>query len=343
MIVSFTPKETVFISDTFRYYLKHGTIENVLNHTLEINHNNLKEHIETYETDAPKIHRITKNIALICGGDGRFSDISEGLNECENTATQILQRLKRKGKLGAYWSCHIPQLGKLTSITYKNGEIETQEQTTDNIWFDSFAPEIKEIFFKKYINLFYLATTQEKIKIINEFFKEVTTLFNGLAGGTPQIAILNEKGFQQLTTQNFTTYALNWCPEKIETTATSQSAWSSTNWTDVLELAFECESTMLCIGFAHADAGLFHSGSTQFNDTNWELTLDGNAVPATYAYLGGMGEQWEGMYSAHVVLIVAKGSHTLRMRMRAAFVGVTAYARHRRLTILKGFYQGGAT
>jgi hypothetical protein len=338
MIVSFTPKEIIFVSDTYRYFLKEGTTEDVLNHKLEIDHTNLKDHIESYETNCPKIHE-----GLICGGDGRFSDIIKD----KNTPEQIIERLKHKGKLNAYWSCHIGELGKLTSIIYKNGEIETQEQTTDNIWFDSFALEIKEIFFKKYIAQFYMANTQEKIKIINEFFKEITALFNGLAGGTPQIAILNEKGFNYITTQNFTAYSLNWMPEKIETALATDFSWSSTEWTDILELPFTCDSKMLLFIHAYVHGFIFNNtGNPATIHRVHYLTLDGNGLPVTDCVIGGYcpnQSQFNAPYSVHTVAIVEKGSHTIKIRMRAMLANTTAWAFDRRLSILKGFYQGGTT
>jgi len=340
MIVSFTPKEILFASDRFRYYLKEGTVEDVLSHKLEINHTNLKDHIETYETNCSKIHE-----GLICGGDGRFSDI---ITEGKNTPEQIIERLKRKGKLNAYWSCHVGELGKLTNITYKNGEIETKEQTTDNIWFDSFSPEIKEIFFKKYIMQFYLANTQEKIKIINEFFKEVTALFGGTAGGVPQIATLNEKGFQWITTQNFTTYSLNWMPEKIETEASDEQSWAQTSWTPILELGFTCESTMLCFIHAYVRGSCTNIGSGNLiGENRLILELDGTNIETTF---GIIGFAWlvpngliRGTYCPHTVAIIQKGMHTLKIKMRTLSTDIVAYAVDRRLSVIKGMYQGGTT
>lgn len=344
--VAFTPKETFCFSDRLRYYLTENTAEDVLNHRLEIDHTNLKEHIESYETNAPKIHKITKNIALVSGGDGRFTDIIEGLNTRKNTVTQILQRLKRKGKLNAYWNCHIAQLGKLTSIRYKNGEIELKEQTTDNIWFDSFAPEIKEIFFKKYINFFYLATTQEKIKIVNEFFKEVTELFGGLAGGKAEIAILNEQGVQWIRTQNFTTYASNWCPEKIETVSTTVYAWSSTDWTDILSLQFECESSMLALIFGYAYFNYTNNESQNVKGASFRLLMDDVQITGTMGETSSLvptGGLLYGTYHIHTVAIKEKGTHVLKLQTRALTTYNSVGVYDRRLSILKGFYQGGTT
>lgn len=352
--VASTSKETFFFSDRIRYYLTENTAEDVLNHRLEIDHNNLKEHIESYETDAPKIHRITRSTVLVCGGDGRFSDIIEGLNTQKDTVAQILERLKRKGNINAYWSCHIAQLGKLTSIIYKNGEIETKEQTTDTIWFDSFAPEIKEIFFKKYINFFYLATTQEKIKIINEFFKEVTLLFGGLAGGKAEIAILNEQGFQWIRSQNFTTYSMNWCPEKIDTEMATTVSWSSDlNWTDdsndPLHLEVTCDSKMLLFINAYCRLSTWKEPSTSGKQIGsaFKLVIDTTDLPATEGHIANWADAssgyWvKGVYSCHTVAILEKGIHTIKLRVRMmGGTGVTAYFYDRRLSALKGFYQGG--
>lgn len=346
MVVSFAPKEILFASDTFRYYLKEDTTEQVLNHTLEIDHNNLKQHIANYETNAPKIHKITKNVGLVCGGDGRFSDIPEGLNTRKNIAKQIIERLQQKGKIKAFWSCHIGRVhnGKitLTSIIYESGKITTNEHAKEHVTFDSFAPEMKKRF---PFMIFYLANTQEKIAIVNEFFEDTTKLYSGLAGGTPQIGILNEKGFQWIRTQNFTGYSYNWMPEKIETMASSELAWSSQDWTDILSLGFECESTMLCIILIDARGSIAKDAGTAEANAEYRLLLNGNYISGTFGWIGKheftAGEILHGHYSMHTVAIVPKGSHTLTMQMIANIGGSTARAYDRRLTIIKGFYQGG--
>jgi hypothetical protein len=142
---------------------------------------------------------------VCCGGDGEFSDVIEGLNKRKNIPKQILQRLKQK-KLDrkAFWSCHIARFNKnknkveLCSIFYENGEIRTRENIKDNIEFSSFAPEMKDIFFKKYVMGFYLANTQEKIRILHEFFTEISKLYNNQAGGKLLVANVTEKGFKWL-------------------------------------------------------------------------------------------------------------------------------------------------
>jgi hypothetical protein len=348
MIVSFTPKEILFASDTFRYFLKEDTTERVLNHTLEITHDNLKEHIESYETNAPKIHKLGKSTGLIAGGDGRFQSVIENLNPRRSIKKQILERLEQKGKLDAFWSCHIGRVreGKveLTSIVYESGKITTNEHNKEDITFDSFAPEMKKRF---PFMVFYLANTQEKITVINEFFKETTARYGGLAGGTPQIATLNENGFQWIHPHNFTGYSLNWMPEKIETMASSELAWSSQDWTDILELGFECESTMLCIILIDARGSIKKDAGTAEANAEYRLLLDGNYISGTFGWIGKVeftvNEALHGHYSMHTVAVVPKGSHTLTMQMIANIGGSTARAYDRRLTIIKGFYQGGTT
>lgn len=204
MIVSYTPKQILFASDTFRYYLKPDTVKAVLEHTLEINHTNFKEHIETIEFNKSKIHRITRNVGLCCGGDGTFSDIIQNLNKRKSITKQILKRLKQKQcDHKAFWSCHVATVRKgkvqLTSIFYKNGKITTKQHTKDNIEFSSFTPEMKDIFFKKYVMLFYISNIKQKIQVVNEFFNEITELFNNLAGGEPKIAKIDSEGFQWIS------------------------------------------------------------------------------------------------------------------------------------------------
>jgi len=340
MIVSFTPKEILFASDSFRYYVKEGTSEDVLNHTLEINHGNLKEYIETFETNCPKIHKITRNVGLICGGDGRFADVIEGLNPRKSIAKQIMERLQQKGKITAFWECRIGSWKKarctLTQITYKQGEIEVTEHTKDVIGFDSFAPEMQKRF---PFMPFYMANRKQKIEIINEFFKETTKLYNGMAGGVPTFAILNEKGFQGITTQNFTGYSYNWMPEKIETISTSTYAWSSTEWTDILTLNFECESTMLIILFADISYVRTYNAS---DDVLLVLAMDDSQLSETASAIGSNGTI-KTPYSMHSVQIPTKGSHHIDLKMKSAISGHTVEAYGRRLSILKGFYQGGTT
>ena len=353
-IVSFTPSEIILASDTRRYYPKKGVVEKTLSGEIQIDHANIKEYIDKIETDVPKIRELGESRALIYGGDGQFLDVIEGLNDHENISNQIMERLKRKEKITAYWSCHVAQLGKLTTIIYKNGEIETKEQTTENIWVSSFTPEVKDIFFKKYITAFYLGDTEEKVKSIQEFFKEITELFHGDVGGLPVIARISKDGFEWIVKPKvlpfvcFTGYSYNWCPEKIETTASSQLSWSQQTYTPVLELTFECESTMLLFINAFA-AGFVHNDGASNGSLcliEFMLTIDNNDVLQTPASLGcplNQGSYFYSPYNTHSVAVIAKGSHTLRLLMLAVYAGTTAYCHNRRLTIIKGFYQGGTT
>jgi hypothetical protein len=321
----------------------------VQEHQLEPNHQNLKDMIELVEGNAPKIQQINDKTVIACGGDSRFAELTQNLDKEKDVAEQILERLRQKPKQKAFWVCRIAEYGSLKTILYENGEIKTETHTNEMIGFDSFAPEIKEVFFKKYVMDFYLATTEEKIKIIHEFFKEITTLFDGLAGGIPQIALINENGFQWITTQNFTGYSLNWMPEKIETISTTEIAWSSPDtWTDILNLTFECESTMLCIIFADARARIYKDSGTAESASWFKLLLDDNQISGTFGWIGKVplaaGEDLRGNYSIHSVAIPTKGSHTIKMQMKAGIVsGSTSYAYDRRLSVLKGFYQGGTT
>ena len=150
-------------------------------------------------------------------------------------------------------------------------------------------------------------------------------------------------GDQIPTFQDFTTYSYNWMPDKIETTSTTTVSWSSDTWTNVLELSFECESTQLCIIFATIDGSVVRS-SSGYAQGLFQLTIDGTELPATLMSIGADSiVKTHDNVSIHTVAIVEKGSHTLRIRMSAQTGSTTVYAFHRRLSILKSFYQGGTT
>jgi hypothetical protein len=154
-------------------------------------------------------------------------------------------------------------------------------------------------------------------------------------------------GDQIPTFQDFTTYSYSWMPEKIETIATSSYAWSSINWTDLLELTFECESTMLCTIFAHcSSAAVNKTGAAIDVGVDMKLTLDGTDIDETAFSLLDYEPNNYGfdmVYSVHSVKIMAKGSHSLKIRARTYRADVDSQFLGRRLTILKGFYQGGTT
>jgi hypothetical protein len=323
----------------------------VLEHRLIVDHNNFKEYIESFETNAPKIHRLTKKTALCSGGDGSFSDVIQTLNPRKNIPKQILERLKKK-HLTAFWFCHVATVRKgkptLTSISYEAGEIKTEESVSDNITLNSFAPEMKDIFFGKYVMPFYIGTTGEKTKILQEFFDEIGKLYEGRAGGTPVIAKIDKDGFKWVTkaprahVQNFTGYGVKWMPQKIETMLSTELAWSSLDWTNILELSFECENKELVFALVHSAMHTYDVGYGYFR-----LLIDDNILPESQIELGrsdGSGTaSFYGNYATNNVAILEKGSHILKVQMCTGVTGKTVYAKARRITILKGFYAGGAS
>lgn len=152
----------------------------------------------------------------------------------------------------------------------------------------------------------------------------------------------------KLIPQNFTAYSLKWMPEKIETTSTSEVSWSTyPDWTNILQLDFECESKMLCIILAHSKIGIERDVGGYAAQVNVKLTLDDGDVSATLGSVGkkdlAEGEALYGTYAVHTVAIVEKGSHSLKILMRPNAPNSTAYGYDRQLVILKGFYQGGTT
>ena len=323
----------------------------MLEHRLIVDHNNFKEYIESFETNAPKIHRLTKKTALCSGGDGSFSDVIQNLNPRKNISKQILERLKKKHQK-AFWFCHIATVRKgkptLTSMSYEAGEIKTEESVKDNITLNSFAPEMRDIFFGKYVMPFYISTTGEKTKILQQFFDEISKLYEGQAGGTPIIAKIDKDGFRWITkppnahVHNFTTYSNSWMPSKIETVATTEYSWTSENWTTILELGFECENKEILFILAHAEIDIWDAKYAYFR-----LVMDSTEIPASYMALGRVDgsntASFFGCYSTNNVLIVEKGQHALKLQLASYITDKIVAARSRRLTIQKGFYQGGAS
>jgi len=135
--------------------------------------------------------------------------------------------------------------------------------------------------------------------------------------------------------QDFTAYSFNWMPEKIETVSTTQIAWSSSDFTTILELSFECESTMMCLIFSSC-----HFQNQPNYQMDWQVTLDDVTLDSTFQIAGDILYIAQG---THFVKIVEKGSHTLKLQMRRASGSGVIYATTRRLTILKSFYRGGTT
>lgn len=150
--------------------------------------------------------------------------------------------------------------------------------------------------------------------------------------------------------QDFTVYSYNWMPEKIETNKSTEKAWSSdTSWTDILKIEnFECESKMLLLIFSHAKTWVTNDGSGGRGcAAKLRLKIDGNVLDATNQLVGldelAENSAFYAPYSTHAVSIQSKGTHTLTMEMQTYGVFQTAKVTDRRLTILKGFYKGGAT
>lgn len=356
-ITFFSKNEILLVSDQFRYLLKENVVKDTLAHRLEVTHENFEECVQSIYHDAPKIFRFGKNTGIIAVGDSRFSSILTTMNKRGNITKQILEQLKQK-TLEGFWCCRIGKYNRkkekteMVTITYENGKVNIIEHDQDNVGFDSFSIEMKDIFFKKYATIFYIGNIEEKTAVVKEFFDEISKLYNDKAGGQAVIAKIDKHGFKWIAKPkrsnfaNFTTYAYNWCPEKIETTATTEYAWSDQTFTVVLELSFECESTMLLFISAFAAAQIKNVSLADWSMclANFHLKIDGSFIATTEALLGSplqQGKKFLAPYSTHSVAILPKGSHTLQLCMRAEYSGTTSYCTSRRLTIMKGFYQGG--
>jgi hypothetical protein len=355
-ITFFSKNEILLVSDQFRYLLKENVVKDTLTHKLEVTHKNFEECVQSIYHDAPKIFRFGKNTGIIAVGDSRFSSILTTLNKRGNIRKQVLEELKKRKQEG-FWCCRIgkynmkKEQAEMVTITYENGKVNIIEHDQDNIGFDSFSPEMKDVFFKKYATIFYIGNTEEKSMVVKEFFDEISKLYNNNAGGQAVIAKIDKDGFawiikpKQSNFANFTTYAYNWCPEKIETQSTTEVAWSQQAYTIVLELTFECESTMLLLILAHAQ-GRLYSTDAGHKGFSFRLTLDDTELPDTVMRFIGYhsaGNYRQDNYSVHNVAIKTKGSHSLKLQMYTESSNCILYTYGRRLSILKGFYQGGTT
>lgn len=356
--LDFAKNELTFISDTYRYLLKDGVVKDVLTHRLEVTHKNFEDCIQSIYNDAPKIFKFGKNTGILAAGDTRFSTILTTLNKRGDIIKQILDELKQR-KIEGFWSCRIGKYNRkkekieLTTVTYENGKVEVIEHDRDTVGFSSFSPEMKDIFFKKYATSFYLSEMEEKITTVKEFFEEISTLYNNKAGGQPIIARLDKNGFRWIVkpkrscVQNFTTYAYNWMPDRIETVATSSYAWSNVTWTDILQLDFACDAKTLCFIFGFCFSEIENdSGGQAIRYAMHRLILDGNEIIPTLARMGTStpnGATFDATYHVHTLYIAEKGSHTLKLQLSVSANDSTARAYERRLTILRGFYQGGTT
>jgi len=364
-ITFFSKNEIILVSDQFRYLLKENVVKDTLAHKLEVTHKNFEECVQNIYRDAPKIFRFGKNTGIIAVGDSRFSSILATMNKRGNITKQILEQLKQK-KLEGFWSCRIGRYNakkeqtEMVSITYENGKVTITEHDRDTVGFDSFSLEMRETFFKKYAPIFYIGNTEEQIMVVKEFFDEISKLYNNKAGGQAVIAKIDKHGFKwiikpkQSNFANFTTYAYNWCPEKIDTEMATTVSWSSDlNWTDdsndPLHLEVTCDSKMLLFVNAYCRLSTYKDTSTLGKQIGsaFKLVVDTTDLPATEGHIANWADAssgyWvKGVYSCHTVVILEKGVHTIKLRVRMmGGTGVTAYFYERRLSALKGFYQGG--
>ena len=146
--------------------------------------------------------------------------------------------------------------------------------------------------------------------------------------------------------QDFTTYSYNWCPEKIETVLTTATSWSSTDYTDILQLDFDCEATMLILAFGFASVYAYRSADGIILG-EIQLTVDDTPISGTHSFFG-VGETVSNLrtihhcFHTHTVLVLTKGTHHVEIQFRVT-AGTSVYAHDRRLTIIKGFYKGGTT
>jgi hypothetical protein len=79
-----------------------------------------------------------------------------------------------------------------------------------------------------------------------------------------------------------------------------------------------------------------------------DLKLDDDSISVTQGAVGNSNlpasDYIYGVYSCNPILILEKGMHTIKLRLRAGDItNAIAHVNNRRLVVLKGFYQGGAS
>jgi len=173
------------------------------------------------------------------------------------------------------------------------------------------------------------------------FLAALTPIFTGYVDGWQFHA-----GDQIPAFQDFTAYSFNWCPEKIETSLATDTSWSSDTWTTVLTLPFDCDSTMLCLVFVYAQSQVVRP-TEGIAIAYFRLLLDDSEMPITNGWIGSnqchANQQLTGDYSLHTIAIVVKGTHNIKLQMKCYASSMIVYAYNRRLSVLKGFYNGGTT
>lgn len=202
-IAWFSPEQILFVADKFTYTIPNAILKPFLNGSKQITHQNMKKIVMKAEQTTPKIHKLSKNKGIIFGGLRTLEDAIQKLNPRKNLTKQIVEKLKQH-KEKTKWSCIIGSYKKkrceCIHIIYINGNVQTRQITNrinEGITIDAFSTEIMELFKLKYVHLLLLSTTlEEQIQTFKQFFCEITTLFEGLAGGEPQIAKIDKKGFQ---------------------------------------------------------------------------------------------------------------------------------------------------
>lgn len=199
-IAWFSPKQILFVADKFTYTIPNAILEPFLNESKQITPQNMKEIVMKAEKTTSKIKQISKNKGLIFGGLCTLNDAIQKLNPRKNLTKQIIEKLKQH-KEKTKWSCIIGSYEKnrckCTEIIYTNGKVQTRELTNESITIDAFSPEIVELFKVRYVQpLLHCTTLEQQIQMFKRFFRKITTLFKGLAGGEPQIAKIDEEGFK---------------------------------------------------------------------------------------------------------------------------------------------------
>jgi hypothetical protein len=201
-ITTFNPDQIIFASDQLAYQWKDNLLDLFFDEKMTFDHTNIKGCIEKVLVNKyPKILKIGSHTAIIRGGDVRLNHVTDGLDTTTSIVEQIISRLKQTNIKPSIWACEVGSFTdscSVHSITYHNRTIQKQHNIIGQS-INTLSQEIVDIFHKQFAtDLWFAETNAKKIHVLNQFFKEISDLYNGLAGGIPIIALINREGFKWL-------------------------------------------------------------------------------------------------------------------------------------------------
>ena len=201
IVITYLDKDKIlFFGDFFKYFVRHSDEAETAKGITPQNFDRLVHH---YETNRIKIRKLSNSMVLADAGDDVTNEIVGNIDPDENMPSQIIARL---GKLPAYklkninWSARIGiwirNRAILYSIICENNIMRAFESTGRFFALDTFEP-LYNLFKTAYLKAFDLSTTDSgKKRVVQDFFNDVSDLYDGRAGGKLKCAKLDRGEFK---------------------------------------------------------------------------------------------------------------------------------------------------